>query len=106
MQGACAGEDVAMKRLLAAILLLPPMHGAAVAQTGNASAGKALWDGPTTQCRNCHGTSGEGAFGPDLAGRRLSVAHFVHAVRKPWGIMPAYLASQITDAELADMVAY
>jgi mono/diheme cytochrome c family protein len=57
-------------------------------------------------CRNCHGTKGEGAFGPDLAGRRMSVTHFVHAVRKPWGIMPAYLASQVTDAELADIAAY
>ena len=57
-------------------------------------------------CRNCHGEKGEGAFGPDLAGRRMTVATFAHATRKPWGIMPAYLDSQITDAEIADMVAY
>lgn len=95
-----------MKALITAIVLLPLAHAPAAAQPGNAQAGKALWDGPTTQCRNCHGAKGEGAFGPDLAGRRMSVPHFIQAVRKPWGIMPAYETSQLTDAELADMVAY
>ena len=50
--------------------------------------------------------SGEGAFGPDLAGRTLTVAQFSRAVRQPWGIMPAYIDSQISDRELADLVAY
>jgi mono/diheme cytochrome c family protein len=79
-----------MRKLFAALLLLPLSQTAALAQ-GNAQAGKALWDGPATQCRNCHGANGEGAFGPDLAGRKLSVAHFAQAVRKPWGIMPAFI---------------
>lgn len=95
-----------MKNLLVVVLLLLFGQVPAFAQAGNAQAGKALWDGPTTQCRNCHGVNGEGAFGPDLAGRKLSVAHFIQAVRKPWGIMPAYETSQLTDAELGDMVAY
>ncbi len=94
-----------MTTLLAALLLFPLAQGAP-AQTGDPQAGKTLWDGPTTQCRNCHGTNGEGAFGPDLAGRKLAVPQFRQAIRKPWGIMPAYLESQITDREIADMVAY
>jgi mono/diheme cytochrome c family protein len=81
-------------------------HGTALAQTGDAAAGKAMWEGPTTQCRNCHGANGEGAFGPDLAGRKMTLAQFVHAVRRPWGVMPAYVDSQVTDAELANMAAY
>ena len=94
-----------MTQFFVALLMLPLAHSVALAQ-GNAEAGKALWDGPATQCRNCHGAKGEGAFGPDLAGRKLSVAQFVHAVRKPWGVMPAYIDSQISDAEMASLVAY
>ncbi|MBI2188472.1 MAG: c-type cytochrome [Acidobacteria bacterium] len=95
-----------MRTLLFALLLFPLALGSAAAQTGNAQAGKTLWEGPATQCRNCHGQNGEGAFGPDLAGRRLTVAQFRHAVRQPWGIMPAYIESQISDSEIADLVAY
>ena len=94
-----------MRTLLVALLFLPLAQGTAAAQ-GNAQAGKTLWEGPATQCRNCHGQNGEGAFGPDLAGRRLTVAQFSHAVRQPWGIMPAFIESQISDAEIADFVAY
>ena len=50
--------------------MLPLAQAAAQAQ-GDAAAGKAIWDGPNTQCKNCHGANGEGAFGPDLAGRKL-----------------------------------
>ena len=97
-----------MHKIFAALLMLPLGHGMALAQSpaGDAQAGKAFWDGPASQCRNCHGTNGEGAFGPDLAGRKMTVAQFTHAVRKPWGIMPAYIDSQITEAEIANLVAY
>ncbi len=94
-----------MTRFFVALLMLPLAYGTALAQ-GNAQAGKALWDGPATQCRNCHGANGEGAFGPDLAGRKLTVAQFTHAVRKPWGVMPAFIESQVSDAEIANLVAY
>src|SRR5215475_1027654 len=94
-----------MKRFFVALLMLPLAQAAAQAQ-GDAAAGKAIWDGPNTQCRNCHGAKGEGAFGPDLAGRKLTVAQFTHAVRKPWGIMPAYIESQISDNELALLAGY
>src|SRR5215475_1217661 len=97
-----------MNRFVVALLMLPLSQGMALAQSsaGDAQAGKAFWDGPASQCRNCHGTNGEGAFGPDLAGRKLTVAQFAHAVRKPWGIMPAFIDSQITDAEIRNLVAY
>src|SRR6266700_3987944 len=61
-----------MKRLFAALLMLPLAQAAAQAQ-GDVAAGKAIWDGPNTQCKNCHGANGEGAFGPDLAGRRQNM---------------------------------
>jgi len=90
--------------LAVVLVLLTP--AAAAAQAGNAQAGKALWESPATMCRNCHGTTGEGGFGPDLAGRPLTIAQFRHAVRQPWGIMPAFAESQVSDQEIADFVAY
>ena len=57
-----------MNKLIVGLFLLPLGQGVAFAQTGDAQAGKAFWDGPAAQCRNCHGEKGEGAFGPDLAG--------------------------------------
>jgi mono/diheme cytochrome c family protein len=95
-----------MKTLLAMLVLLPLAQGSAGAQTGDPQAGKALWEGPVTGCRNCHGGKGEGALGPDLAGRKLTLAQFTRAVRKPWGFMPAFVESQISDKDLADFLAY
>jgi mono/diheme cytochrome c family protein len=95
-----------MSSLLVAFFIFPLLQGGAATPAGDAQAGKTLWEGPATQCRNCHGAKGEGAFGPDLAGRRLTVPQFAHAVRKPWGIMPAYIESQISDREIASLVAY
>ena len=110
-----------MKKLLAALLVtaLAPAgalvfvvasttaHSQPAAAPGpDIAAGKALWEGNGTQCRNCHGTTGEGGFGPDLAGRGLSPAQYVQAVRHPWGIMPMFVAAQVSDAELANIAAY
>ena len=79
---------------------------AAFAQ-GDAQAGKARWENlDDTRCGHCHGMKGEGAFGPDLAGRQLSFEQFKQAVRKPWGIMPTYAESQISDQVLANFYAY
>src|SRR5215468_7332660 len=95
-----------MKALLATMIVLLLAYGSASAQTGDAQAGKALWEGPNTGCRNCHGTKGEGGVGPDLAGRKLTLAQFTRAVRKPWGVMPAFVESQMSDKDLADVLAY
>ena len=80
--------------------------GAPAAAPGTPEAGRALWAGNRTECRNCHGTNGEGGFGPDLAGRGLNVEEFKHAVRQPWGIMPAYVDSQLSDDDIAGLTAY
>jgi mono/diheme cytochrome c family protein len=100
-----------MNKLFVAMLLLPLAQGAASAQTaaGDPAAGKTYWerDAPrATACRNCHGLQGQGAFGPDLAGRGLNAAQVKQAVRKPWGIMPAFVESQMSDQEAADIAAY
>ena len=95
-----------MKFILGAIVLVASLVSATVALAqGNAEAGKKYWTG-NTRCRNCHGTEGQGGFGPDLAGRGLSVEQFRRAARMPWAIMPAYLEEQTSDSEIADLVAY
>jgi mono/diheme cytochrome c family protein len=92
--------------LLVALFLLPLSQEAAAQQglptaAGDPERGKVLWlKTEHVECRECHGDNGEGGFGPDLAGRNLTRAQFIHAVRKPWGIMPAYAESQISDAPL------
>jgi mono/diheme cytochrome c family protein len=102
--------NVIMKKLALALLALPLVQSGALAQNaGNVDAGKTYWDRAAprpTLCKNCHGASGEGAFGPDLAGRGLNAAQVMHAVRKPWGIMPAFTESQFSDQDAADVAAY
>ena len=100
-----------MNRLFVAMLLLPLAQGGASAQTaaGDPAAGKAYWEREApnvTACRNCHGLQGQGAFGPDLAGRGLNAAQVLRAVRQPWGIMPAFVESQLSDQQAADLAAY
>jgi len=97
-----------MKKLIATLALLPLLpltYSVATAQNapqGDAAKGKANWE--NRACLNCHGGVGEGAFGPDLAGRGLSFAQVKRAVQQPWGIMPAF--PQFSDQELADFTAY
>ena len=95
-----------MKKLIATLFLSALLPSASMAQAPDAAAGKTLWEGNGTQCRNCHGRTGEGGFGPDLAGRGLSAPQFQQAVRHPWGVMPTFIDSQVTDAELASMTTY
>ena len=96
-----------MTRFLCAIVLgTLALPLSARAQTGDAAAGKAFWAGNTTLCRQCHGTNGEGGFGPDLAARGLTPAQITKAVRQPWGIMPAFVAEQVSDRQIADLATF
>ena len=97
-----------MKKLFFALLVLPLTQSMAMAQTapaGDAAAGKTIW-ATDLRCADCHGGVAEGAFGPDLAGRGLNFSQVRQAVRTPWGIMPAFAESQLTDQEIANLTAY
>jgi mono/diheme cytochrome c family protein len=98
-----------MRKVLVAALMLPFAQAASAQVTGDAAAGKAYWDRVAprqTDCRDCHGLNGEGGFGPDLAGRGLNAAQVELAARKPWGIMPAFVESQLSAKDAADVAAY
>src|ERR1700686_5349242 len=107
---ACHSGRKSMKKMLVAFLVLPLAQTAASAQiVGDAAAGKAYWDrqGPELPGRKeCQKPKGEGGFGPDLAGRGWSAAQVLRAVRQPWGIMPAFVESQVSAKDAADIAAY
>src|SRR5262245_41203967 len=70
-------------------------------QAKKIAAGKSAWQ--IQMCWYCHGRDGEGGFGPDLAGRELSLDQFKHQVRQPWGIMPRFSEAQVSDETIADL---
>src|ERR1700730_2644719 len=79
---------------------------ASTAPAGDAAAGKAVWNEPQRWCKRCHGENAEGGFGTDLAGRGLTFDHVRRAIRQPWAIMPAYVDTQLTDKNIADLTAF
>ena len=96
-----------MRYFIVCLFLLALSQRVAAQPAGDPDRGKMLWlETEHVECRDCHGDNGEGGFGPDLANRNLTRAQFIHAVRKPWGIMPAFAESQISDSELIDLIAY
>jgi mono/diheme cytochrome c family protein len=98
-----------MKKILAAFVLLPLAQTASAQVVGDVAAGKAYWERGApraTDCKDCHGLNGEGGFGPDLAGRGLNAAQVELAARQPWGIMPAFVESQLSAKDAADVAAY
>lgn len=96
-----------MVTLLIVLLLLPLAQGGSTPAAGNAQAGQAWWEAANLSfCSRCHGVKGEGGFGPDLAGRSLSVDQYKQALRKPWGIMPTFTEQQLSDQDIANVHAY
>ena len=57
-------------------------------------------------CLGCHGASGRGGVGPDLAQTQLPFEQFLGQVRNPRGIMPAFSPESITDQELRSIYEY
>ena len=87
--------------LFVSLVLLPQ---SVFAQTGDPEAGASMWR--SKFCHFCHGDSGEGGFGPDLAGRALTFEQFRHPIRQPWGVMLAYTEEQLPDQGIADLYAH
>ncbi len=96
-----------MKRFAVAITAFCLSSTAAFAQAeGDATRGQQYWTSPLHQCRNCHGPAGEGGFGPDLAGRGLNGAQVYRAAHQPWGVMPAFVDTQVNQQQANDLAAF
>ena len=104
-----------MRTSLIAFLMLviaTALSGSGAAQSaapqtaGDPANGKAVFAFGNTSCTNCHGLEGQGGWGPDLAGRRITYDQAIAAIRNPMWRMPAFVPSQLSDKEVLDMVAY
>lgn len=104
-----------MRTFLAAgfvVLVLVAQGGTGSAQSaapqpaGDPVNGKAVFAFGNTSCTNCHGLEGQGGWGPDLAGKGITLGRATAAIRNPIWRMPAFVPSQLSDKEIADMVVY
>ncbi len=57
-------------------------------------------------CLGCHGASGRGGVGPQLAKTRLTLDAFVQQLRRPRGIMPAFHERLVSAEEARAIHAY
>ena len=89
--------------MLAVFALLALLVGS-VSAADDAVKGKTLWD--AKNCKSCHGANGEGKYAGVRAGDTRMAADWVKQARTPRANMPAYTAAQVTDQDLADMLAY
>jgi mono/diheme cytochrome c family protein len=67
------------------------------------SRGEKLYDGT---CKRCHGPEGRGAMGPSLIPFDWSTEEALELIRHPRCDMPPIPASQLSDAEVAQIVDY
>ena len=57
-------------------------------------------------CRRCHGEEGRGAKGPQLVPFKLSYEKALDRIRHPECEMPAFSEDELSDADVAMIVAY
>ena len=86
--------------LAQAQVFAPSEPAAAPTTAGDAARGRTVFQ---ETCAGCHGDSGQGGVGPQLAGSGLGAAQVTSAVQQGRGVMPAGLVS---GQEQADVVAY
>jgi mono/diheme cytochrome c family protein len=71
---------------------------------GDPVVGKELWTAKT--CIGCHGANAEGNIGPKLAGTGLGFDQVLLQVRVGAAPMPAFTAEQISDQDVAHILAW
>jgi hydroxylamine dehydrogenase len=87
-----------MRRILArSLLLFPVVLIPATLRSQDAPAGERLFI--AKGCLGCHGASGRGGVGPELARTGLDLAAFVGQLRAPRQRMPAFPADVVSDDE-------
>lgn len=102
----------------ALVLALLPGFGAgpALAQDASAATAAAPQTAATTEdgewlyvargCLGCHGASGRGGVGPDLANTELEATAFLAQIRRPRDLMPPFSERAVSDAEALAILEY
>jgi mono/diheme cytochrome c family protein len=65
--------------------------------------GQRVYDG---KCSRCHGPEGRGAQGPNLIPFNWGYEKALEQIRNPLCDMPAFRESELSDAEVAQIVTY
>lgn len=78
--------------------------GAALAQSADVKHGQSLWD--AKGCYLCHGTVGQGGFGPAVAVDLVPFVALSQYVRHPTGDMPPFSPNEVSEADLHDIYGY
>jgi mono/diheme cytochrome c family protein len=60
----------------------------------------------TAKCKRCHGPEGGGGQGPALVPFKWTYEKALDLIRHPLCEMPAFSESDLSDEEVADIVAY
>jgi mono/diheme cytochrome c family protein len=76
----------------------------AAAPAGDPAQGQALYAAKT--CSACHGAGAEGVVGPKLAGTALTFEQILMQVRAGKAPMPAFPPDQVSDQEVAHILAW
>ena len=92
-------------RFAAAAFAAAALGASSAPAEGDATRGQALY--MKNMCYTCHGSAGQGTrYGLRLAPSPLPLVAFGQQVRHPRADMPRYPAEFVSDADLADMIAY
>ncbi len=91
-------------RVLRALVAIAALTCAPVAHADGTSEGERLF--VTKGCLGCHGASGRGGVGPDLARTALSVDDALKQVRHPRQRMPAFPAEVVSDDDVRKIYDY
>lgn len=101
-----------MRRLLVLAVVVLAVSYAAPALAGDAAAGKAVFDAAKPACKGCHSDTKNplAKAGADNSAEELKAwvrtPKDMIAKKSKKGIMPAYPAEKISDADLDNLVAY
>jgi len=101
-----------MRRLLVLAVVVLAASFAASAVAGDAAAGKAVFDGAKPACKGCHTDAKNSLAKVGASLKEDDLKAWVRtpkdmmAKTKKTGMMPAYTPEKISDADLANLVAY
>ena len=92
-----------VKRLVSGLLGLLFATGMWMSGTAAEEPGQRLYE---ERCSQCHGAEGRGAKAPRLVPFNWSVGRAIELIRQPLCDMPPIPESEVSDADVAQIVAY